>query len=197
MIEEKSKPVKLEVDFSIKAFSKPLTMAFVISLVFLILFCLQRPNDNVVSDGNAFIMTSSHTELREVKVRFSMKQWHIRTDYYYNLMANLSKSAYKPIRPLLDPLPQDYEMHDPYLIDIIQNYFLIPPSIEEYALTHSWGFDTSMGQAAVVRRILGEKVRITKLVIVEQFLEFTMICNRKTDFSLNVEHWMEKQDQTL
>ena len=194
MIEEKTKPVKLEVDFSIKAFSKPLTMAFVISLVFLILFCLQRPNDNVVSDGNAFIMTSSHTE---VKVSFSMKQWHIRTDYYYNLMAKLSKSAYKPIRPLLDPLPHDYEMHDPNLINIIQNYFLIPPSTEDYALTHSWGFDTSMGQAAVVRRILGEKVRMTKLVIVERVLEFTMICNRKTDFSLNVEHWMEKQDPIL
>ena len=82
-------------------------------------------------------------------------------------MAKLSKSAYKPIRPLLDPLPQDYEMHDPNLINIIQNYFLIPPSTEDYALTHSWGFDTSMGQAAVVRKVLREKVRMTKLVIVE------------------------------
>ena len=97
------------------------------------------------------------------------KQWHIRTDYYYNLMANLSKSAYKPIRPLLDTLPQDYEMYDPNLIDIIQNSFLIPPSIEDYALIHSWGFDTSMGQAAVVRKVLREKVSMIKLVIVHMY----------------------------
>ena len=73
-------------------------------------------------------------------------------------MVNLSKSAYKQIRPLLHPLPQDYEMYDPNLIDIIQSYFLIPPSIEDYALENPWGFDTSMGQAAAVRKILGEKV---------------------------------------
>ena len=75
-------------------------------------------------------------------------------------MVNLSKSAYKQIRPLLDPLPQDYEMYDPNLIDIIQSYFLIPPSIEDYALENPWGFDTSMGQAAAVRKILGEKVSL-------------------------------------
>ena len=84
--------------------------------------------------------------------------WHRKSEYYYELYTNLSKDVYKPIRPLLDPLPRDYEMNDPELIEIIQENFLIPPSIEEYALNSPIGFDTSMGQAAAVRKILNNQV---------------------------------------
>ena len=84
--------------------------------------------------------------------------WHRKSEYYYELYTNLSKDVYKPIRPLLDPLPRDYEMNDPELIEIIQENFLIPPSIEEYSLNSPIGFDTSMGQAAAVRKILNNQV---------------------------------------
>ena len=70
MTEEKTKPVKIEVDFLINAFSKPLTIAFVISLVFLILFILHRPNDNELLESDSLLMPfSSNTE---VKVSYSM-----------------------------------------------------------------------------------------------------------------------------
>ena len=70
MTEEKTKPVKIEVDFLINAFSKPLTIAFVISLVFLILFILHRPNDNEVLESNSLIMPL--TSNTEVKVSYSL-----------------------------------------------------------------------------------------------------------------------------
>ena len=70
MTEEKIKPVKIEVDFLINAFSKPLTIAFVISLVFLILFILHRPNDNEVLESNSLIMPL--TSNTEVKVSYSL-----------------------------------------------------------------------------------------------------------------------------
>ena len=64
MSEEKTKPAKFEVDFLITAFSKPLTIALVISIVFLILFCLHRPNDNMESDRDSLIMPlTSDTEI--------------------------------------------------------------------------------------------------------------------------------------
>ena len=72
MTEEKTKPVKIEVDFLINAFSKPLTIAFVISLVFLILFILHRPNDNdEVSKSDSFLMPPITSNI-EVKVRYSL-----------------------------------------------------------------------------------------------------------------------------
>ena len=65
MTEEKTKPFKVEVDFLINAFSKPLTIAFVISLVFLILFILHRPNDNEVSESDSLLMPiTSNTEVK-------------------------------------------------------------------------------------------------------------------------------------
>ena len=70
MTEEKIKPVKIEVDFLINAFSKPLTIAFVISLVILILFILHRPNDNEVLESNSLIMPL--TSNTEVKVSYSL-----------------------------------------------------------------------------------------------------------------------------
>ena len=70
MTEEKTKPVKIEVDFLINAFSKPLTIAFVISLVILILFILHRPNDNEVLESNSLIMPL--TSNTEVKVSYSL-----------------------------------------------------------------------------------------------------------------------------
>ena len=70
MTEEKIKPVKIEVDFLINAFSKPLSIAFVISLVILILFILHRPNDNEVLESNSLIMPL--TSNTEVKVSYSL-----------------------------------------------------------------------------------------------------------------------------
>ena len=58
MSEEKAKPVKFELDYFINSFSKPLTIAFVISLVSLILICLHRPSDTVMSDNDYFISNS-------------------------------------------------------------------------------------------------------------------------------------------
>ena len=70
MTEEKTKPAKFEVDFLINVFSKPLSIAFVISLVFLILFILHRPNDNEVSESDSLLMPI--TSNIEVKVRYSL-----------------------------------------------------------------------------------------------------------------------------
>ena len=49
-------------------------------------------------------------------------------------------------------------MTDSDLIEIVRKKFLIPPATKNYNLENQFGFDTSMGQAEAVRRILKEQV---------------------------------------
>ena len=72
-----------------------------------------------------------------------------------------SQEKYQTLKPLLEPLPKDYITSDPELIQLIRNKFLIPPSTQNYNLENNIGFDTSMGQAEAVRRILNEQVIFT------------------------------------
>ena len=49
-------------------------------------------------------------------------------------------------------------MTDSDLIEMVRKKFLIPPATKKYNLENQFGFDTSMGQAEAVRRILKEQV---------------------------------------
>ena len=71
------------------------------------------------------------------------------------------QEKYQTLKPLLEPLPKDYTSSDPELIQLIRKKFLIPPSTQNYNLENNIGFDTSMGQAEAVRRILNEQVIFT------------------------------------
>ena len=75
-------------------------------------------------------------------------------------MSQFSQTKYQSLQPLFDILPKEsYSMSDPELIELVKKKFLIPPSNEDYQLDNEIGFDTSMGQAEVVRRVLGDMVR--------------------------------------
>ena len=73
-------------------------------------------------------------------------------------MSQLAKEEYKSLHPLLEDLPKNYEMTDSDLIEMVRKKFLIPPATKKYNLENQFGFDTSMGQAEAVRRILKEQV---------------------------------------
>ena len=88
--------------------------------------------------------------------------WHIKSDFYYDLRCNLSKIEYKSIRPLLDPLPKSFDIFDLELINIIQEYFLIPPSIIDghykTIMTNSINNSTlSMSLFNIVKNILEDR----------------------------------------
>ena len=88
--------------------------------------------------------------------------WLIKSDFYYDLRCNLSKNEYKPIRPLLDPLPKSFDIFDLELINIIQEYFLIPPSIIDghykTIMTNSINNSTlSMSLFNIVKNILEDR----------------------------------------
>ena len=75
-------------------------------------------------------------------------------------MAQLSSKHYAKLRPLIDPLGPVLDQNNLALADLVAKKFLIEPSKKDYALKNSDPtFDTSMGQAQVVRKILNNKVK--------------------------------------
>ena len=85
----------------------------------------------------------------------------------------------------MEPLPKDYASSDPELIQLIRKKFLIPPSTQNYNLENNIGFDTSMGQAEAVRRILNDQVifRVSQNPKKVQFRAAGLVCpNRKNSF---------------
>ena len=80
-------------------------------------------------------------------------------------MAQLSSKHYAKLRPLIDPLGPVLDQNNLALVDLVAKKFLIEPSKEDYALKNSDPtFDTSMGQAEVVRKILNNKVKAAALI---------------------------------
>ena len=79
---------------------------------------------------------------------------------------------------------------------MVAKKFLIEPSKEDYALENSDPtFDTSMGQAEVVRKILNNKVKAAALI--PSYSKCREIYSRETDFLSNVVHLMVNRGQTL
>lgn len=81
--------------------------------------------------------------------------------WYETMMRQLKLAKYAPIQPLIEPLTKEFPEGDAELISIVREKYLIPPSTEDYSLESAPDFDTSMGQAEVVRKILGDQVRRT------------------------------------
>ena len=75
------------------------------------------------------------------------------------VISELSKEHRYPLRVLIEPFDNVYKESDPNLIDLIRQKYLIGPSKEGYNLEHEDPhFDTSMGQAKVVREVLQDMV---------------------------------------